>query len=789
MSSLPRKIFHLISVVGINLDISKVLYYSFETIMSIFRKQSDKLTDYFIGDLLGNTNNLLERSKIEMLCWFCFLSIFQLLVFLPFVIKDSSLVATFFIAFSILILVSSLFAMKILKIYKPILIYFAIASPFLTLSLIIISIPQDLSVFMTIIYITLSLVIFTLNDKWAYTIVIATIFTIGITGYLKSIGIQSGDLLGVTMVDPTIIDMYSIFKIGIPMILLALAIANFVRINRKTNDQLIRNINKKEALNLSLQASQDQFKTLVEGAADLVYELTPEGNFKYTNPAFEQVTGYSPDFIKGKNYTFLIHPNAVNVAKKYLEQGEYAISNKSYLEFPILTKVGKTVWLGQNINYINDENGNLGKYMCISRDITQQKEISTNLEKAKAEAEKAAMIKAQFLSAMSHEIRTPINAVLGTIHLMADENPRMDQIAHLNTLKYSAENLMNLVSHILDYNKLDSNKITLKNAPFTLKECLRHTNAGIEQFAKDKGINFSIEIDPKLPKKLIGDSFRISQVLSNLAHNAVKFTQEGNVKIKIKEQQSTDESVRVLFSVSDTGRGIPNNKLGTIFKKFNKASNDTVLEGTGLGLAISSKIAVLLNTRIEVESIVGKGSTFSFLAELKRADNPISTKIPTQKGLQIKTQNRLENSLLGMKILLVEDNLINQKVASKIMSRWGANITIAKNGQVAVDKIQQMDFDIVLMDIQMPVMDGIEATSTIRAMGGKYAKIPIVALTASAVLEVRQNALEAGLNDFLTKPFQPEILNKTILKHTGFGKSAAKSLDKIEKIKDLPKPT
>lgn len=752
--------------------------------MSFFRRQSEKLTDYFIGDLLANTSDLLERSKIEMLCWFCFLSTLQLLAFLPFVIKDNSLIATAFIIISIIILISSLFIIKKIKVYKPILLYFAVASPILTLSLILIMVPQDLSIFVTIIYITLSLVIFTLNDNWAFVIVFATMCTIGVTAYLKSIGIQPGGLLGVNMVDPSIIDMYSFIKIGIPMILLTLAIANFVRINRKTNDQLIANIKKKEILNQDLQSSREQFKTLVEGAKDLVYELTPDGNFKYANPAFQDVTGYSPDFIKGKEYTFLLHPIALNKARKYIEQAKYKTPINTYIEFPILTKAGKTVWLGQNINFVNDEYGNLSKYMCISRDITQQKEISTNLEKAKSEAEKAAMIKAQFLSAMSHEIRTPINAVLGTIHLMADENPRKDQISHLNTLKYSAENLMNLVSHILDYNKLDSNEIVLKNAPFRLKECLRHVNAGVEQFAIDKGINFSINIDSKLPKKLLGDSYRVSQVLSNLAHNAVKFTCAGSVTVQVKEHLTTDESVQVLFSVTDTGRGIPSEKLGTIFKKFNKASNDTILEGTGLGLAISSKIAILLNSRIEVESIVGRGSTFTFIAEFKKVNDSVTKVIPTQKGLQIKTQNRLENSLLGMNILLVEDNLINQKVATKILARWGAEITIAKNGQIAVDMVQKTDFDIVLMDIQMPVMDGIVATATIRSMGGKYAKIPIVALTASAVLEVRQNALEAGLDDFLTKPFQPEKLNKTILKHTGLWKQAKRKA--LAKPEDLP---
>lgn len=753
--------------------------------MGYISKQSKKLIDYFIGDLLTKTDDALERSKIEMLYGYCLLNIFPLLSFLPFLLQDGSTVPLVFIVFTILILIASLFIFRIFKIYKPILYFVAIVSPILVLSQILLLIPQDLSIFITFIYINISLVIFTINDRWAFVMVLATMFVIGLTAYLKSAGFQSGGILGIDMVDPSILGVSSVIKIGMPMILLTLAVANFVRINRQTNDKLIANVKKKEAINQDLQLSREQFKTLVEGAEDLVYELTPDGKFKYANPAFEQVTGYSPDFIMGLNYTYLIHPKAVDIARKYIVEAEYAMPDNSYVEFPIITKAGKTVWVGQKVNYVNDEHGNLSKYMCISRDITHQKEISENLKKAKAEAEKAAMIKAQFLSAMSHEIRTPINAVLGTIHLMADENPRIDQVPHLNTLKFSAENLMNLVSHILDYNKLDAKQINLKSIPFKLNECLMHTKAGVDQFAKEKGLNFSIEVDPKLPENLIGDSYRISQVLSNLAHNAIKFTHSGSVTIRVTEQQTTDDFVRVQFVVSDTGIGIPKEKLNTIFKKFTQATDETVLDGTGLGLAISSKIVALLKSRIKVESTVGEGSTFSFIADFKK----VTEVVPRHKGLQIKTQNRLKNSLIGLNILLVEDNIINQKVASKLLTRWGADFTIAENGQVAVDKIQEHDYNIVLMDIQMPVMDGIKATTTIRALGGKYAKVPIVALTASAVLEIRQNALKAGLNDFLTKPFQPENLNKTILKHTKLGKIIGeKAMTEVANVEDLPGP-
>ncbi len=756
--------------------------------MSFIEKQSNKLMDYFIGGLLSKTPDMMERSKIELLYWYCILNIFPLVAFIPFLIGEKGFVQTGFVALTIAMLIASLYVFRVAKVYKPVLYLLAAISPIFVLALMILIVPQDLSILLTFIYITLSLVIFTINDRWAIAIVVSALVSIGISAYLNSIGIHSGALIGVEMSDPTALQISSVIKIGMPMILLALALSNFVRINKRTNNKLLSNIEIQQALNHDLAESKEQFRTLVENAEDLFYELTPQGNFKYANPAFESVTGYSPEFAKGLHFTMCLHPDATDLARKFFNQKEYITT--PYTEFPIVTKTGKTVWIGQKVSYLVDKNDELIKYFCIGRDITQQKEIRANLKKAKLEAEKAAIMKAQFLSAMSHEIRTPINAVLGTIHLMADENPRADQVEHLNTLKYTADNLMNLVSHILDYNKLDTETIPIKQAPFTLKECLNHTRAGVEQFAKEKGLAFSVEMDPKLPKKLVGDSFRVSQILSNLVHNAIKFTNQGKVVIEVLEHLRTDDFVQVYFSVTDTGKGIPSKKLNDIFEKFTQATDETVLQGTGLGLTISSKIANLLGSTIQVESELGKGSKFSFLVEFQKVKMASISTATVQKGLQIKTQESLEESLSETRVLLVEDNIINQKVAGKLLKRWGAEFDVAGNGQIAVDKIQKTNYDVVLMDIQMPVMDGIKATNTIRALGGKYATIPIIALTASAVLEVRQNALEAGLNDFLTKPFQPDTLNKTIRKYIGLKlDSGEKAIpDDLASRGDIPGP-
>jgi len=756
--------------------------------MDYFNKQSKKLMDYFIGDLLTNADDSLERSKIELFYWFCILNLGLLISICPFIFYKCPITLSSIIALITFLITATLFSFRTFKRYKPVLYSLTSLSVIATLAIIIIIVPQNLASLLSYLMLIVSLVIFTVNNKAAYVLVFSTICVIGIAAYLKSIGIHSGGLIGIELRDFSTLNSSSVFLIGTPMIILAFGISKFVRINRKTNKELIENIALQEALSNDLQSNREQFKTLVEIAEDCVYEFSPEGNYKYVNPAFEKLTGYNQDFIIGLQYTYLLHPSIVEQSKDYFEKRIFVHPSNTYQEFPITTRSGETVWIGQKVNFVLDKNDKLVKFFCISRDITQQKQIRANLEKAKAEAEKAAIVKAQFLSAMSHEIRTPINAVLGTIHLMADEKPRLDQVPHLNTLKFSAENLMNLVSHILDYNKLDNAKVSIKKIPFKLNQCLMLTKTGVELVAKEKGIGFSIEIDPKLPNSLIGDSFRLSQILSHLAHNAVKFTESGGVTIQVLEHLRTDDFVQVYFSVTDTGKGIPKEKLDLIFEKFTQATDDTVLEGAGLGLAISAKIAALLKSKINVESTVGKGSKFSFIIEFPRVQEGNLKTSQDQKRLQVKTQNQLEGSLTGMNILLVEDNIINQKVAGKLLLRWGAEFSVAANGQIAVDKIQEAEYDLVLMDIQMPVMDGIKATTTIRSLGEKYAKIPIIALTASAVAEVRQNALEAGLNDFLTKPFQPEILNKTILKHSSQKKNIGEKADEDLTLNFFPGP-
>ena len=731
--------------------------------MGLVEKAIAGVKAYFIGEYLEETTNSLERDRIKMFYWYCIFSIIPLIVFLPFLVYGDSLVQAGFVSIYMLYLIANLFFLKINKEYKGLLKFLAIISPLLVWSLIVVLMPSDFSIFITLIYIVSSLIIFTLDKRWIYALFVLTIVSIGWAAYFKSLGYLPGELLGISMVDQTELGYSTMIKIGAPMLILFLALDNFVRINNASHKELNESNERQLRLNKELLDSRKQYKALVEGARELVYELNSEGQFEYINPAFKELTGYGPEFIKGISYDYLIHPKAKEEGKKFFENRKLKNVERSYEEFPILTKEGKIVWIGQNTRVVEDEEGNQKKYFCIGRDITMEKRLKQNLLSAKENAEKASLLKTQFLSAMSHEIRTPINAVLGTIHLMEQEDPREDQVNHIETLKYSAEGLMNLVTHLLDFNELDSNGVKISESSFNLKDLVNEACKKYRRLAEEKDLLFSLIVDEKVPEKIKGDSIRISQIISNLLDNAVKFTNGGFVRFKVSVLRRKENYAKILFSIEDSGKGISQDKIDHIFEKFTQGHDETILEGTGLGLAISKKIAALMGSEIKVESTLDVGSNFSFILDLETISKAPSVQETPQVKIQ-KTKSELANSLNGIKVLLVEDNLINQKVASKLLSKWGAAHVIAPNGKIALEKVQKEKFDLVLMDIQMPVMDGIEATKQIRSLGGVFEKLPIIALTASAVLEVRQNAMAAGLDEFVTKPFNPGKLNKTIQK-------------------------
>lgn len=386
---------------------------------------------------------------------------------------------------------------------------------------------------------------------------------------------------------------------------------------------------------------------------------------------------------------------------------------------------------------------------------------------AKEEAERSSRAKAEFLSMMSHEIRTPMHGVIGMIDLLLMNNPPPSQTEQLNILKFSATNLMMLLDDILDFNKIDSGKLTLNISPFDLKSTVRNIIADFSYQARQKGLIFSYSLDDSIPDTLLGDSVRLSQILVNLIGNAVKFTDKGEIAVEIKKITETPEKVEVYFAIKDTGIGIPENKLKEIFEVFSQVHGSAGRrhQGTGLGLAITKKLLELMNSSINVESQIGVGSKFSFSIQFSKINVQNTDTIPPPDERAIVKQTQVPSaesedmsslrslSLKGIKILLVEDNSINIKVVTQMLKYWEAETEVATTGAEAISIFEKGNFDLILMDLHLPGMDGYQTASLIRDMNPH---IPILALTAAVTVEEKEKALSAGMNDFIAKPFRPQ---------------------------------
>jgi CheY-like chemotaxis protein len=390
----------------------------------------------------------------------------------------------------------------------------------------------------------------------------------------------------------------------------------------------------------------------------------------------------------------------------------------------------------------------------VSTDITKSKLQELEIIKARNQAEQSAVAKEQFLTNMSHEIRTPMNGIIGFARILEDTKLDKSQKQSVEAIKRAGENLMVIINDVLDFSKIEADKMTFEGVNFSLSKT---ANSVIELFgpkAKDQKIKLFCEIDPEVNDLLVGDPTRLSQILINLVGNALKFTVKGFVELLITQINETDLDTTVQFSIIDTGIGIPKNKIDSIFESFNQASNETtrIYGGTGLGLTITKKLIELQGGSISVKSEVSKGSEFSFSIQYKKGKK--ENALVKEKRVKQLTSDFLKE----IKILLVEDNDLNQLLTTKIFDKWGKTIDIADNGKIAIEKIEKTHYDIILMDIQMPEMDGYDMTRYVRANMGDKSNIPIIALTAHATLGEEQKCLEMGMNDYLSKPFDPNKL-------------------------------
>lgn len=453
--------------------------------------------------------------------------------------------------------------------------------------------------------------------------------------------------------------------------------------------------------------------------------------------------------------TFRKHYNYI---RHHLKEGE--VIEK---EFRLKHKTGSDVWIiTREVPFKRNDEGEVLEVLGTAIDITSRKLAEKELIQAKKDAEEAARIKSDFLSTMSHEIRTPMNAIIGFTDLLLTSNLPEEHLQYLNTIKYSADNLMVILNDILDFSKIEAGKFSLEEFEFDLREKIGHLYRTFEFKAKEKGIKLSFEIDDKMPAILVGDAYRLNQILINLIGNALKFTSEGYVNVSILIEKENAGNVDLNICVKDSGIGISDDKLSLIFDSFSQAHNNNATKffgGTGLGLSITRKITELMQGEITAESELGAGSTFCVKLTFRKG-NPV----PARMNINTNTPF----SLKGFSVIVAEDILANQLLLKHLLKRWEADFVICDNGQEVLNALKLRNFDLILMDLQMPVMDGITAMKAIRHSFPHLDKVPVLAFTADTFAQTSPEIIDCKFQDFITKPFRIDELTSVIGKHLNF---------------------
>ena len=412
---------------------------------------------------------------------------------------------------------------------------------------------------------------------------------------------------------------------------------------------------------------------------------------------------------------------------------------------------------------LKDQDGQRMGFVGVSIDLTERKKVEHDLLLAKERAESATRAKSEFLANMSHEIRTPMNAVIGLTGLLLNTNIDPEQRDYIETIRTSGDSLLAVISDILDFSKIEGGMLDIDREPFDLSNCLEASLNLVLQAAARKGLHLSFEIEKEVPRQLLGDPIRLKQILVNLLGNAVKFTEKGEISVAVSSKPSSrlkNGEHEIMFAVRDTGIGISKDRMSRLFQSFSQVDASTTRKygGTGLGLVISKNLAELMGGRIWAESEPAKGSTFYFTILAKAS----SVSLPAKGTDMAQMESSGEGYKLDrpLKILLAEDNIINQKVAMRMLERLGYHADIAANGEEVLQALKDRPYDIVLMDVQMPEMDGLEATRRIRSTPGRQPYI--IAMTAHAMKGDREVCLEAGMNDYVSKPVRIEELQAAI---------------------------
>lgn len=502
--------------------------------------------------------------------------------------------------------------------------------------------------------------------------------------------------------------------------------------------------------------SEKRLRAILESEPECVKTLDQQGRLIDMNPAgLRMIEVNSLTEVIGRDVTEVI---VEEYRDDYLNSLRRVFRGETVKQrYEIIGFKGTRRWMEQVAVPLRDpaDHHKIVEMLAVTREITDHVRAIEELEREKARAEAANIAKSKFLANMSHEVRTPMNGVLGMLQLVMDEPLSDTQRGRLEIAMSSAESLLKILNDILDFSKIEQGALSIDRAPMAPVQIVNDVVTLLRPKAEEKKIEITAEIDPAVPETCLGDQARIRQILMNLAYNAIKFTVSGSVTVRLGFGPEGAPAGALRVEVADTGIGIPSDKLDSVFERFSQidSSKTRNFEGAGLGLSIASRLVEKMGGKIGVESKVGTGSTFWFTL-------PTEVICKYVQSVEEYTDNKSQNTPL--RILVAEDQEVNQLVIKSFLEREGHDVTLVAHGHDAVTAHRQVGFDIILMDIQMPVMDGETAAKEIRAMYGKHGKVPIIALTAHAMTGDRESFLASGMTDYLAKPVRSETLMMAI---------------------------
>ncbi|MDP2646348.1 MAG: ATP-binding protein [Desulfobacterales bacterium] len=554
-------------------------------------------------------------------------------------------------------------------------------------------------------------------------------------------------------------------------------------------------IDKRRKAEEALKASEIKYRTIIESIEDGYFEVDLDGNFTFFNESMCEIMGRSSEEIGNLNNQLLMSDGRSDRALESLKDADDLLLEQrrgaKTISSQITRKDGSKRFLETSLSPMRDARGQRTGFRGITRDITESRRAG-ELRRAKQEAEEANLAKSAFLANMSHEIRTPMNGIIGMCELAMGTELTAKQKEYLSIIDNSAQSLLQLINDILDFSKIEAGKIDFEHIPFSLKETIEGVTGMLHAQISENNLKMGVHVAPDVPLLLVSDPLRLRQVLVNLMSNAIKFTHEGDINLSVQHLSTTGDRVKLQFCFQDTGIGIPAEIKDQLFDVFTQADGSITRKygGTGLGLAICKRIVNLMKGDIWVESLMGVGSSFFFTAEFGRvADHVDETAFLSPQAETTGTNGAEGKNAMPLKraseagyrkefsdfrILLAEDNFINRKVVGEILGMVGFTVDMVENGVGAVEAVKKRRYDAVLMDVQMPEMDGLAATRVIR---GEFnlKELPIIATTAHTMSGDREKCLEAGMNDYVPKPINHAQLYAILRKH-------------IPELKHLPKP-